>query len=79
MREHLGLAIWIETNPPIAEGRGLERDGPEGRDFGFEWQAATIPFLEADKPWERAHLIGDGTPGISLDPEGFVLLQKPTC
>jgi uridine kinase len=68
LSNHIDLPIWVETDMHIAETRGLERDGPDGRDFWFEWQASEKPFLEADKPWTRAKLIVDGAPSLEHDP-----------
>jgi uridine kinase len=77
LSRHIDLPIWVETNPNIAEVRGLERDGPDGRGFWFEWQASERPFLERDKPWTRAKLIVDGAPILEHDPETqFVLLKN---
>jgi Cytidylate kinase len=77
LSEHIDLPIWIETDPNTAETRGLERDGPDGRDFWFEWQASERPFLEADKPWDRAKLIVDGAPNLEHDPNtAFVTIKN---
>ena len=71
------LPIWVETDAHIAEIRGLERDGPDGHDFWFEWQASERPFLEHDKPWDRAKLIVDGAPSLEHDPETqFVTIKN---
>jgi uridine kinase len=77
LSKHIDLPIWVETNIQIAETRGLERDGSDGRDFWFEWQAHERPFLEADKPWDRAKLIVDGVPNLEHDPETqFVTIKN---
>jgi uridine kinase len=69
LSDWVSLPIWIETDLQIAEARGLERDGPEGRDLWFEWQAHERPFLERDQPWIRAKIIIDGVPSLEHDPE----------
>jgi uridine kinase len=77
LSEHVDLPIWIETDPNTAETRGLERDGLDGRDFWFEWQASEKPFLEADRPWTRAKLIVDGAPNLEHDPNTeFVTIKN---
>jgi uridine kinase len=77
LNDSIDLAIWIETDAQVAQRRGLERDGPQGFDFWFEWQASEIPFLERDKPWERADLIVDGAPTAQIDlTTQFVIIQK---
>ena len=77
LSEQVDLPIWVETDLKVAETRGLERDGPDGRDFWFEWQAAEDPFLEQDRPWDRAKLIVDGAPSLEHDPETqFVTIKN---
>jgi hypothetical protein len=77
LSDHIDLPIWMETDPKVAEVRGLERDGPDGRDFWFEWQAVENPFLERDQPWDRAKLIVDGAPNLKHDPETqFVTIKN---
>lgn len=75
--EHISFKVWIETDAAVAERRGLERDGPEGRDFWFVWQAAEDLFHAADKPWERADLIVDGAPEAPLKPDTEFAQLKP--
>lgn len=73
----IDVPIWLEVDPTVAEVRGLERDGPEGRDFWFEWDASERPFLERDRPWDRAKLIVDGAPTLVHDPgTEFVVLGR---
>jgi uridine kinase len=72
---HIDLPIWVETDPQVTEARGLERDGPDGRDFWFEWQAHERPFLERDQPWTRAKLIVDGCAEHDPDTE-FVTIKN---
>jgi uridine kinase len=69
LSDHIDLPMWVETDLKVAEIRGLERDGPEGRDLWFEWQAHERPFLEHDQPWTRAKIIIDGVPSLEHDPE----------
>jgi hypothetical protein len=75
LSDYIDFAIWIETPSLIAEKRGLERDGPEGSGFWFEWQAAEIPFLEQDRPWERADVIIDGAPANAVDLTQFGIIK----
>jgi hypothetical protein len=60
LTEWINIVIWIETSASLAEQRGLVRDGPEARDFWFEWQRTERPFLANDRPWERATVVVDG-------------------
>ena len=65
----IDYTVWMETDSQLAETRGLERDGPNGYDFWFEWQSHENPFLERDQPWTRASLIVDGAPSVAHDVE----------
>jgi hypothetical protein len=76
LSEHIDLPIWVETDLHIAESRGLERDGPDGRDFWFEWQAIERPFFVQDKPWDRAKIIIDGASTLEHDPETQFVVVK---
>jgi hypothetical protein len=74
---HIDVPIWVETSVDVAETRGSERDGPEGRDFWFEWQASERPFLESDRPWKRAELVVDGAPTVAHDRQTHFVALNP--
>lgn len=76
------VAIWVQSDRQEARRRGLERDGgtPEAITFWEEWQAGEVPFLAADRPWDRADIVLCGTPGVvragaSSDPVGDRVLR----
>lgn len=62
----IDVAIWVQSDREEARRRGLERDGgtPEAQTFWEEWQAAEVPFLAADRPWDRAAIMLCGTPDV---------------
>ncbi len=65
-------AIWVQSDREIARERGIERDG--GDVAGWEeWQSEEVPFLERDRPWERADVIVAGT---GLGPAGALLVAE---
>jgi uridine kinase len=72
----LDAAIWVQSDFTRAEQRGIERDlafgGHGGREqttaFWHEWMAAELPFLDGQRPWERADVIVAGTPATPLGP-----------
>ena len=78
LQNWIDYSIWLETDLDVAEKRGLIRDGPEAHDFWFEWQAAERPFLEIDRPWERADLMVDGAPTLEHDQETQFVMLKPS-
>lgn len=56
------LRLWVQSDRVEARRRGIERDGgPAHEAFWDEWDAAEIPFVAADRPWERADLVVSGT------------------
>lgn len=75
-------AIWVQSDHETARIRGLARDARErpGDDAGAlarnwdEWEEEEIPFLAADRPWERAHVIVGST--LPHDPATEVVLGE---
>ena len=61
---HLDAAVWVQSDFDVARERGIERDGGDraAEDFWEEWMSAELVFLDADRPWNRAHLAVIGTP-----------------
>jgi hypothetical protein len=61
---HLDLLVWVQADLAVAETRGVVRDGgtDAAQRFWNEWQAEEGPFFAAERPWERAALMLDGTP-----------------
>ncbi|MFZ1287488.1 MAG: hypothetical protein WAR57_10690, partial [Candidatus Phosphoribacter sp.] len=63
---HADLVMWVQCDREVARARGLARDVTLGRSpahaeaFWDEWMSSELPFLTADRPWERAGLIVDG-------------------
>ncbi len=71
-RELAGLIdvlVWVQSDFAEAERRGIARDVASGVNgdaeattaFWHEWMASEIPFLERDRPWERADFVVAGT------------------
>lgn len=85
-RELAGLidvAVWTQSDFADAKRRGLRRDIAErGLDDATaerewdEWMVEEVPFLLADRPWERADLIVAGAPVLPHDPEAEVLVGR---
>ena len=65
--DHADAVVWVQSDRDLARERGLARDVELGRTraeaeaFWDEWMLAEEPFLAADRPWERAALIVNGT------------------
>jgi hypothetical protein len=62
------VVVWVQADRAVARERGLARDVSLGRtrseaeEFWDTWDAHELPFLEQERPWERADLIVDGIP-----------------
>jgi uridine kinase len=72
----LDAAVWVQSDYAEAERRGIARDIADGQNgdaeatiaFWHTWQAEELPFLDRDRPWERADLVVAGTsPSITGD------------
>jgi hypothetical protein len=60
----IDVAIWVQSDFGEAKRRGIRRDMAElGRTpdeavrLWDEWEAEEVPYLLADRPWQRAHFI----------------------
>ena len=63
------LVVWMQSDRTLARERALVRDASygtrtpeEAEAFWDDWMTEEEPFLAADRPWERAHLVVLGTP-----------------
>lgn len=74
---HFDLRLWVQSDRVEARRRGLERDGPAEEPFWDEWEAQELPFLAADRPWERADLIVAGGSELPYDRETELLVAAP--
>ena len=76
LRPRLDAAVWVQSDLTEAKRRGVDRDVAGGRErdevesFWDEWMQEELPFLAADRPWERADLVVCGTPGVLTVPSG---------
>jgi hypothetical protein len=73
LRPWLDAAVWVQCDANRANRRGIERDITLGRTrdeavaFWDEWMERELPFLAADRPWERAEVVVCGTPDAGVD------------
>ncbi len=73
------VVVWVQADRAVARGRGLARDVVLGRtraeaeEFWAAWDAHELPFLDIEKPWERADLIVNGMPESAA--EGRMLIH----
>ncbi|WP_258725644.1 uridine kinase family protein [Cellulomonas sp. NS3] len=66
--------VWVQSDLAAAQERGIARDvalgvngdAQEAVAFWHEWMAEELPFLEQQRPWQRACLVVAGTPPIPL-------------
>jgi hypothetical protein len=79
--------VWVSSDEVERRRRGVERDVELGRtqaeaeDFWELWQSEEVPFLEADRPWDRATVVTCGTPDLTglapSDEDVVVLTARP--
>lgn len=71
----LDAAVWVQSDRDAARAAGLARDVASGVNgdpagaaaFWDQWEAEELPFLERERPWERAGAILAGVPLGSPD------------
>jgi energy-coupling factor transporter ATP-binding protein EcfA2 len=70
LQELVDAVIWVQSDVVEAERRGVAREGGDQAavDFWNEWMAEELPFLQDQRPWERADFIVCGTSAIVHDP-----------
>lgn len=77
----IDAAVWVQSDEVEARRRGVARDGGDAaaESFWDEWDAEEVPFLAADRPWERAAIVVCGTPqqaGHRIDAAREVLVGR---
>jgi energy-coupling factor transporter ATP-binding protein EcfA2 len=75
----LDVVVWVQSDMVEAERRGIERDGGDEAAVSFWhlWMAEELPFMEEQRPWERAAFIVAGTPLLPHDPASQVVIAGP--
>ena len=81
----LDALVWVQSDPAEAERRGVARDVTAGTNgdadeatrFWHEWMAQEVPFLAAERPWQRADVVVRGTTAAAHDPDRVVLAPPP--
>lgn len=73
--ELIDHAIWVQSDYANARRRGIARDMTETGDDEeaalrnwLEWEEEEVPFLVADRPWERAGTIVTSEQVLAHDP-----------
>ena len=74
----LDAVVWVQSDFGEAMRRALVRDGGDApaTELRDAWMAEEIPFLAADRPWERATIIVARTSDITHDPVGDVVIAR---
>jgi len=82
-REVAGLIdalVWVQSDAEQARQRDLGRVGTPGGPVSVqaiqEWADEEIPFVAADRAWERADLIVCGTPQLPHDPSTALVVAR---
>ena len=72
----LDAVVWVQSDFREAERRATLRNCGDtaAMERTRDWMTEELPFLAADRPWERATIIVAGTPDITHDPIGEVVI-----
>jgi hypothetical protein len=75
----IDAAVWVHSDSGEAERRATLRNGGDAAamEQTRDWMTEEIPFLAADRPWERATITVAGTPDITYDPVGEIVIAPP--
>lgn len=87
-REHAELidaTVWVQSDFAEAERRGIDRDIADGVNgdpqatvaFWHEWMSHELPFVEHQRPWERAAMVLAGTTVLPLTPGQLAVAPGP--
>jgi len=73
--------VWVQSDEREAERRNLARIGQPGGSpterQHREWMAEEMPFVAAQRTWERADLVVSGTPDLASDPRTHIVVATP--
>ncbi len=76
--------VWVQSDTVEAERQGIARDAAAGTHgdsagatrFWQEWMAQELPFVAAQRPWERATVVVRGTTAAAHDPAHVALAAR---
>ena len=72
------VAATLAGPPPAPDGRPvIVAAGEMSPADSDSWMAEELPFLAADRPWERAGLVMAGTPPLAHDPSTELVVADP--
>ncbi|MGB7981335.1 MAG: hypothetical protein WCF36_11160 [Candidatus Nanopelagicales bacterium] len=81
---YLSAAVWVQSDWPVAEARGIARDmrteradPTEAQRFWDDWEAGERALFAADRPWERADVVVCGTPLIEVGQDEVLIGATP--
>ena len=75
----LDASVWVQSDQDEIDRRSAVRvQAGEISPADFDaWMAEELPFLAADRPWERAGLVVAGTPPLAHDPRTELIVADP--
>jgi hypothetical protein len=82
----IDVAVWVQSDFDEARERGIRRDlaatdhdEESALRNWWEWMDEEVPFLAADRPWERAHFLVGTASVLVHDPATEVMVSLPTA
>jgi hypothetical protein len=75
----IDASIWVQGDLDEQERRLVSRDGDSGaqQQHVANWLSEEIPFMQRERPWEKATLLVNGTPQVRHDPERDIIVAAP--
>jgi hypothetical protein len=72
------VVVWVQSDEDEIERRNRRRiaEGEVTSSLSDAWMAEEIPFLAAERPWERADLVVAGTSPLAYDPAAEVVVSQ---
>jgi uridine kinase len=79
VRPHLNVIIWVETPQPVRYSRDALRvaSGEISAASHAGWMAEENAYLSAERPWEHADLIVDGSGTFDHDQQARIAFRSP--
>jgi energy-coupling factor transporter ATP-binding protein EcfA2 len=75
----IDASIWVQGDLDEQERRLVSRDGDSAvqRQHVADWLAEELPFLQRERPWERATMVVCGTTQLPHDPGSEAVVASP--
>lgn len=79
LAQWIDASIWVQGDLDQQERRLVSRDGDSAaqQQHIADWLAEELPFLQRERPWEKATLVANGTTHLRHDPASEIVVSSP--